>query len=104
MDAVHPVLLQIPDLAHRVVDTGLAHVLLVLTVGGDQVGQLLRDRGAGEGDCGAKLLCRGDRHDSGMDGNRDALGPHQLYKTVEAGVVKKHLCYQGGDAGIHFFL
>ena len=104
MDAVHPVLFQIQDLAHRVVDSRLAHVLLVFPVSGDHVRQLFGNGGAGEGNGGAELLRRGDGHDAGMDGNRDALRPHQLYKTVKTGVIEKHLGHQRSDARVHFFL
>ena len=103
MDTVHTMLSQITDLIHGIVYAGLAHILLVVTISGDDICQRFRDGRTGERYGGAKLFCGGNWHDTGMDRDVDSHRTDFIKETVEKGVIKEHLGDQGSNAGFYFF-
>ena len=68
MDAVHMMGLQVKNLFYCVIDTGFPHFRRIVSIGGDEIRQLLGDGGAGKGNRGSQLFGRGDGHDTGADG------------------------------------
>ncbi len=102
VDTVYAVFFQVTDLADRIVDTCFAHVLLVISVGGDEICQSLGNGGTGQRYGSTQLFRSSDRHNPCVDGNTDAHSMNLVKETIEKRVVEEHLRDQGADTGIYF--
>ena len=50
MDILYVIFLQVSDLADGIIDTCFSHLVRLVSIGGNDVGQLLGDAGTGKGD------------------------------------------------------
>ena len=94
MDTIYTVLSEIAYLVDGIIDSRLAHIIFIFSVGSNDVSQLLRNGRAGEGDGCSKLLGSGDRHDPRMNRNMYTHPANSIQKTIELCIIKKHLGYK----------
>ena len=96
--------LQVKNLFYCVIYAGFPHFRRIVSVGGDEIRQLLGDGGAGKGNRGSQLFGRGDGHDTGADGEAYARTARLVQKFIIHLVVEKELCNQKFSPSVTFFL